>query len=115
MRVLPFVLTALLALVQAELWFGRGGVPHVMSLRSELATQLAANDKARAQNERLSAEVADLKNGLEMVEEKARLELGMVKPDELLVVISSSAGSTGNAAPKPPAPLAPATAAPSQP
>lgn len=89
MRLVPFVLAALLLLVQAELWFGKGGVPRVMALHSELAAQQADNDKARAANERLAAEVADLKEGLEMVEEKARRELGMIKPGELLVVVST--------------------------
>jgi cell division protein FtsB len=89
MRLVPFVIAALLLLVQAELWFGRGGVPHVMALRSELAAQKATNEKARARNERMAAEVADLKEGLEMVEEKARHDLGMVKPDEILVMVSS--------------------------
>ena len=89
MRLVPFLIAALLAMVQVELWFGRGGVPHVMGLRAELAQQQAANDKARARNERMAAEVADLKEGLEMVEEKARRELGMVKADEILVVVAA--------------------------
>jgi cell division protein FtsB len=90
MRLVPFVLAALLVLVQAELWFGKGGVPHVMALQSDLTAQQAANDVLRARNERTQAEVADLKEGLEMVEEKARRELGMVRPDETLVVVSGA-------------------------
>ena len=90
MRFVPVVFAALLALVQAELWFGRGGMPHVMSLRAELAQQRAANAEARLRNDRLAAEVTDLKNGLEMVEEKARKDLGMVKPDEVLVMVSAA-------------------------
>jgi cell division protein FtsB len=82
-------LLVLLLLVHAELWFGRGSVPHVRSLQSQLDTQKAANDEARTRNERLAAEVIDLKEGLEMVEEKARAELGMVKPDEILVHVSN--------------------------
>lgn len=92
MRALPLALAALLLLVQAELWFGRGGVPHLMALRHDVAAQQAANEEARARNERLEAEVADLREGLEMVEEKARLELGMIRPDEVLVVLSSHTG-----------------------
>ena len=46
---------------------------------------MAINETARLRNEQLAAEVNDLKEGLEMVEEKARFELGMVKPDEILV------------------------------
>jgi cell division protein FtsB len=85
LRLLTLALLALLVLVQAELWFGRGGLPRVMELSGKLAGQQAANDAARARNERLAAEVRDLREGLEMVEEKARFELGMVKPDEIFV------------------------------
>ncbi len=88
MRALPIILAALLLIVQAELWFGRGGVSHVMELQREVVAQRAANDQARARNDRLQAEVTDLREGLEMVEEKARLELGMIRPDEMLVVVS---------------------------
>jgi cell division protein FtsB len=90
MRLLPLVLVALLALVHVELWFGKGGVPHQLSLQRELKSQLAENGEARARNEQLAAEVADLREGTEMVEEKARRELGMVRPDELLVVVSGN-------------------------
>jgi cell division protein FtsB len=89
MRFVTFALLALLALVHAELWFGKGGVPRRMELEAKLQAQKAENDAARARNERLLAEVRDLKEGLEMVEEKARFELGMVRPDEILVQIST--------------------------
>ena len=78
-------LLALLALVQAQLWLGGGGKPHAMNLQLQLGRQQAVNDEARMRNARLEAEVRDLREGLEMVEEKARSELGMVKPDEILV------------------------------
>jgi cell division protein FtsB len=77
-----------LALVQAQLWFGNGGKPHAMNLELQLSRQLADNEAARARNARLEAEVRDLREGLEMVEEKARSELGMVKPDEILVQVA---------------------------
>jgi cell division protein FtsB len=60
-----------------------------MSLRKQLVEQQAANDAARERNARVAAEVNDLKEGLEMVEEKARSELGMVRPDEILVQVSA--------------------------
>lgn len=88
MRALPLMLLGLLVLVQASLWLGKGSIPHVMLLREELRHQEQANAQARIDNDRLAAEVADLKDGLEMVEEKARQELGMVKANELLVVVS---------------------------
>ena len=89
MRLVTLALLALLALVNAELWFGKGGLPRKMELEARLQAQKAANLAARTRNEQMSAEVRDLKEGLEMVEEKARFELGMVKPDEILVQISS--------------------------
>ena len=89
MRFVTLGLVALLLLVHAELWFGKGGVPRMMDLRSKLAAQQAANDIARHRNEQLSAEVNDLKEGLEMVEEKARSELGMIKADEIFVQLAA--------------------------
>jgi cell division protein FtsB len=85
MKLVTVALLLLLALVQAELWAGKGGRSYVVHLQSQLQAQAQANDAARARNQRLVAEVSDLKEGLEMVEEKARSELGMVKPDEILV------------------------------
>jgi cell division protein FtsB len=89
MRFATLALLALIAIVQAELWFGKGGLPRVMSLRAQVQSQQAANTEARNHNEQLRAEVADLKEGLEMVEEKARAELGMVKPDEIYVQLTT--------------------------
>jgi cell division protein FtsB len=89
MRFISLVFVALLALVHAELWFGKGGVPRMMELDAKLRAQQADNAVARQRNAQMSAEVADLKEGLEMVEEKARFELGMIKPDEILVQIST--------------------------
>ncbi len=89
MRYLTFGLLVLLGLVHTELWFGKAGVPRVMELNSRLSEQLASNAAGRLRNEQLLAEVRDLKDGLEMVEEKARFELGMVKPDEILVQIAT--------------------------
>jgi len=89
LRFITAALLVLIALVHAELWFGKGGVPRVMELESRLAEQKARNEAARTRNEQLTAEVSDLKEGLEMVEEKARYELGMVKPDEILIQIST--------------------------
>jgi cell division protein FtsB len=54
-------------------------------MQRQLAAQTAAHDQARQVNERLNSEVHDLKEGLDMVEEKARNELGMVKPNEVYV------------------------------
>lgn len=89
MRWVTLVLAALLVLVQVDLWLGKGSLPYVWQLQRELAAQQAVNEAARSRNARLAAEVADLKEGLEMIEERARTELGMVRPDEILVQVSA--------------------------
>lgn len=87
-RVVPAALIALLVIVHAQLWFGRGSVPEVTLLTEQLQAQNLANQQALLANNRLAAEVRDLKEGLEMVEEKARMELGMVKPNEIFIQIT---------------------------
>ncbi|MEJ8849719.1 cell division protein FtsB [Variovorax rhizosphaerae] len=86
--VVPIVLVLLLVFLQWQLWNGRGSVRSVAQLEDKLATQKAANAKAVVINDRLTAEVRDLREGLEMVEERARQELGMVKPNEVFVQIT---------------------------
>ncbi len=87
-RIVPAVLVALLLIVHAQLWFGRGSVGSVGDMQRKLDAQKAANVQAQQANDRLAAEVRDLKEGLEMVEEKARAELGMVKPNEIFVNVA---------------------------
>lgn len=101
MRRLPtstLVLAAAVLLVQGELWLARSNMPQVVSLSKQLEQQRALNEQARARNQRAAAELADLQEGLEMVEERARAELRMVKPDEILVQFARPATS-GPAAP----------------
>jgi cell division protein FtsB len=80
-----------LLVLHAQLWFGRGSVPNVARLQSRLEAQNDKNAAAQLRNEQLASEVRDLKEGLEMVEEKARSELGMVKPNEIFVQITQRA------------------------
>ena len=87
-RVVPAVLIVLLVVIHAQLWIGRGSLPNVTALQRKLETQQAANAKAKLANDQLASEVEDLKAGLGTVEEKARLELGMVKPNEIFVQVS---------------------------
>ena len=86
-RIVSAALLCLLLILQAQLWFGRGSVPAVSRLQDQLAAQQQQNQQAQIANDRLAAEVRDLKEGLEMVEEKARRELGMVKANEIYVLI----------------------------
>ena len=87
-RLGPLALATLLLILHAQLWVGRGSIPNVAALSQQLEIQKGRNERARQANERLAAEVRDLKEGLEMVEEKARFELGMVRPNEILVQIT---------------------------
>lgn len=87
-RFVPAILITLLVVLHAQLWFGRGSVPNVNRMVLELEAQKQKNAQAQLVNDRLVADVQDLREGLEMVEEKARLELGMVKPNEIYVQIA---------------------------
>lgn len=84
-RLVPVILLALLGAVHAQLWLGRGSLPRVNEMQRQINVQKAANAQAQQSNERLTSEVHDLKEGLDMVEEKARSELGMVRPNEIYV------------------------------
>ena len=79
------VLLAVLLLLQSQLWLGRGSLPRVQQMQRQIAQQASTNAAASAANALLDSEVQDLKEGLDMVEEKARSELGMVKPNEIYV------------------------------
>ena len=87
-RIVTLVLLSLLGLVHAQLWLGSYSMDHVEELRTQIAQIKAANEVARQENNRLTSEVTDLREGGEMVEEKARSELGMVKPNEVYVQVT---------------------------
>lgn len=85
MRWLRPLLIALIVLLQYPLWFGEGGWLKLWGLGDEVARQQELNGKLRVRNETLSAEVRDLKEARDAIEERARSELGMVRPDEVFV------------------------------
>ncbi len=82
MRWVLLLLVVVLAALQYRLWVEQGSLGEVTLLRREIAVQRAEIDKLRERNRALQAEVQDLKQGLEAIEERARGELGMVKPGE---------------------------------
>ena len=77
-----FFLVFLFILLQFKLWVGDGSMVDVTELRKEIREQQAENVQLRARNEELEAEVKDLKEGLEAIEERARADLGMIKEGE---------------------------------
>jgi len=93
MRWLTLSLIALLVLLQYPLWIGKGGWLRVWDYDRQLAQQKEANRKLETRNGGLDAEVRDLKQGYEAIEERARFELGMIKQDEVFVQIPERVGS----------------------
>ena len=87
-RPIPVILLTLLVVFQLQLWLGRGSVPDVWRLQQQYQTQVAQNSQAELKLDRMRAELRDLRDGMEMVEERARSEIGMVKPNEIFVQIA---------------------------
>lgn len=87
MRWVTVLLVSLLLLLQWPLWFGERGWFAVQRLENQLGQQIHTNAQAEQDNARLGAEVHDLKSGLSGVQDQARREMGMVKPDEIFVQI----------------------------
>jgi cell division protein FtsB len=111
MRLFSLALVALLALIQYPLWVGKGGWLRVWELDRQLLAQNQVNARLFERNRALEGEVRDLKQGTVAIEERARYELGMMKPDEIFVQIAEP----GTTAPgMPPVPTA-LSAAPSNP
>ena len=76
------ILLILLVALQVQLWTGHGGLRDLWRLQQNVAEQKKDNEALKKRNETLSAEVEDLKSGESAVEERARSELGMIKPGE---------------------------------
>lgn len=85
MKVLASLLVGLLVLIQYPLWLGKGGWLRVWELDRLWQAQLSTNKRLAARNASLEGEVRDLRDGLYAVEERARYDLGMVRPDEIFI------------------------------
>ena len=103
MRVLLLLLAGLLALLQYRFWLGSGGQHEVEALRGQVQRQQAENQRLQERNAALAAEVEDLKSGEAAVEERARSELGMVKPGETFYRVIEDGGNAAPPAATPPA------------
>ena len=107
MRVLTLILVALIALLQYSLWLGKGSWLRVWEVDQQVNKQKQVNQALQARNASLDAEVRDLKQGSDAIEERARNEFGMVKRDEVFfqVVEEAVPQATGAAAKAAPPPL----------
>ncbi|MCK5092686.1 MAG: cell division protein FtsB [Gammaproteobacteria bacterium] len=83
MKWLFVILIILFIVLQQKIWVADGGMSDVFRIGSEVEQQKNTNTKLKERNQALEAEVRDLKQGLEAVEERARSELGMVKENEI--------------------------------
>src|SRR5688572_7715394 len=83
MRWLTLGLAGLLMLIQYPLWLGKGGWLRVWDVDQQIQSQRESNARLKARNGALDAEVRDLKQGFEAIEERARSELGMIRQDEI--------------------------------
>ena len=82
MRAVTLILVVLFVLLQFKLWLGEGGFTEVARLETRVEEQRGQNDDLLQRNAELQAEVEDLRERLGAVEERARNELGLIKPDE---------------------------------
>ncbi len=87
MKALAAILAGLVLALQYPLWFGKGGWLKVRELDRQVLAQEDANARLKARNDALDAEVRDLKQGLDAIEERARTELGMIRRDEVFYQI----------------------------
>jgi cell division protein FtsB len=93
MRPLSFILVALLVALQYPLWIGKGSWMRVWELERQLTEQREGNARLKARNAALDADVRDLKQGHEALEERAREQLGMIRKDEVFYQVVVAGGA----------------------
>ncbi|MEZ8144601.1 cell division protein FtsB [Enterovibrio norvegicus FF-33] len=89
MRMLTVMLIVLFGWLQYHLWWGKNGMEEYLDVSAVTELTAQANDKLNQRNQQMFAEIADLKRGQEAIEERARNELGMIKPGETFFRIVS--------------------------
>lgn len=82
MRVLTLIMLGIVLLLQYRIWFGQYGAGDLRQLRSDVSRQAASNEALKQRNQLLYADIEDLREAHEAIEERARNELGLVKPEE---------------------------------
>ena len=100
MRWLAVAFGILILVLQYPMWLGKGGWLQVRALDRQLSAQQESNARLKTRNDALDADVRDLKNGFEAIEERARSELGMIRQDEVFFQLQAGAVA------KPPPPAA---------
>ncbi|MFM1759327.1 MAG: hypothetical protein RLY75_597 [Pseudomonadota bacterium] len=98
MRIVIYSMLLLLIAIQYPLWLGKGGWLKVYEMEKQLELQQAKNSLLSLRNAKLTGDVKDLKDGTRAIEERARVEHGMLKEGEFFVQILPSEKSTSNTA-----------------
>lgn len=93
MRILTLLLIVLLGLLQYRLWFGQHSIADYFRQQEELKSQQASNLELEKRNRVLRADVRDLQQGLDAIEERARNELGLIREDEVFFRMFSQSGN----------------------
>jgi cell division protein FtsB len=93
MRLVTYILLALLLLLQYPLWLGKGSWLKVWEVGKQVEAQKQINEQTQKRNAALDAEVRDLKRGTDALEERARSELGMVKQGEIFFQVVGGEGA----------------------
>ncbi len=101
MRILGLTLAVFIVLLQYPLWLGKGGWLRVWSLDQQVQEERDANARLRQRNGALDAEVRDLKQGSDAIEERARYELGMIKQDEIFFQVVPARRRSDRGRPRP--------------
>ena len=96
MKLLALVLGALILLIQYPLWLGKGGWLRAWEMDRQVSAQRDKNVRLQARNATLEAEVNDLKQGTEAIEERARYELGLIRGDEVFFHIVPQSATSGS-------------------
>lgn len=98
MRGLGLLLAVLILLLQYPLWLGKGSWLRVWDLERQIAAQQTANEALALRNAKLAAEVNDLKQGYDAIEERARYDLGMIRRNEVFFQVIEAQPKAGNSA-----------------
>ncbi len=97
LRLIALILLALLLALGVKLWAGEWGLREIARLQEQIAAQKAENAKLKQRNDALAADVEDLRSGKDSIEERARTELGLIKPDEVFYqVVEPAPGEKKN-------------------
>jgi cell division protein FtsB len=100
LRIVAIIFVLLILALQYPMWLGKGGWLQVRELNAHVDAQRRVNTDLKTRNQALDAEVRDLKQGYEAIEERARSELGMIRQDEVFFQLPAEAAAPSTLKPQ---------------